>query len=339
MARNCGESIDSPPPMPGSDAKSAPPKQSLKKRGRPTISRGEKCRSAVSFGLLKAEMGGSWAAMEEAYSSEIGALINAKPGQSATSFDVTQSEQRTFLRYGSGYQTPSSGTGSRLAWARKRSTAFAAMFDSVLFDFLDLTEDDEGARVHFACWLWRSTMRVQTEGVAIGSQQTQRQDAFRRRMTVFLQAPRHYGGPPQPKNPLRADLTSFNGKRFDASVIDSFSITQKEAPSWVILPPYQDTQQLRCLSGIEHPDALCIMLMGAKHPGAKPETRGMAIAGCAAWLTRWIRLFPELNKGMLFFFESIALQVDELKPILESLSKKSSTKGIEATYRVGAGGR
>ena len=264
-------------------------------------------------------MATSWAGLEQAYCSESGALFNAHPR-----------EQGTFLRYGSGRQTPRADAKGRLSWAKERSALFAALYDSLLFDFLDMDEDDEGARVQFACWLWRTTILIQAGSTDIHSlhevQQVQLQATFRSRMTTFLQAPRHYGDPLRPKPRIRKALAALHGRSFDASVIENFSITQKTAPSWVIPSPYQDAQQLLHLSSLEHPDALCIMLFGVKHPGTQPGIQELALAGCKAWLTRWIELYPGLGKSLQTFFNVLGSQVEALKPVLALLSEREPCK-------------
>lgn len=297
------------------------------------VSIGKTCRSALSFSLLKADLDMSWVRLEKAYRSGSGALNNAHQREQEAPIDADSKEQRTFLRYGSGRQTPSAGVEGRLAWAKTRSAAFAAMYDSVLFDFLDLAEEDEGARIQFACWLWRTTMGSDSGALDVtlsqGKHQAQlheafrrQQEAFSRQMQAFLQAPRDYGRASRPKPNLRRSLVSLNGRRLDASVIANFSVPQKTAPSWIIPPPYQDVQQLQKLSEVEHPDALCILLFGVKHPGAQPGIRELAIAGCEAWLTRWVDLHLDLveGKGLKVFFAALGTRVNELKPILEFLS-------------------
>lgn len=275
------------------------------------ISRGDMCRSALSFSFLKAEEKTSWAKLEEAYRSKPTALINEQEEPSDADL------HRTFLRYGSGRQTPRAAPDGRLAWSKKRSAAFTAMYESVLFDFLDLQDGDEGARVQFACWLWRTTMRRHQPGFLDAEfLKAHQQEAFRCRMEVFLRAPRHYGERSRNSMKLHKNLASFNGGRFDASVIENFSITQKSAPSWIITPPYQDTQQLHHLSSVEHPDALCIMLFGVKYPGTQPDIQELAVAGCEAWLSRWLARYAGLGKGLLVFFNALGSQVEELKPFL-----------------------
>ena len=252
----------------------------------------------------------SWAKLEAAYHGKPTALINAQEAPGGADL------HRTFLRYGSGRQTPCAEPAGRLAWAKKRSAAFTAMYNSVLFDFLHLQDDDEGARFQFACWLWRTTMRNPAGLHDVEFLQAQQQVAFRSRMQALQQAPRHYGERSQAPAKLPKHLTLLKGRRFDASVIENFSITQKSAPSWVIAPPYQDTQQLHHLSGLEHPDALCIMLFGVKYPGTQPGIRELAVAGCEAWLTRWLTRYTGLGKGLQVFFNALGSQVAELKPFL-----------------------
>lgn len=147
-------------------------------------------------------------------------------------------------------------------------------------------------------------------------------------MTAFLQAPRRYGAPLRPKPRIRKALAALHGRRFDTSVIESFSVAQKAAPSWVIPSPYQDAQQLRYLSSLEHPDALCIMLFGVKHPGTQPGIRELALAGCKAWLARWIELHPGLGKGLQTFFDVLGSQVEALKPVLALLSDREPSKPL-----------
>ena len=290
------------------------------------VSIGKTCRSALSFSLLKADLDVSWVRLEKAYLSESGALNNAHQREQEAPIDADSKEQRTFLRYGSGRQTPSAGVEGRLAWAKTRSAAFAAMYDSVLFDFLDLAEEDEGARIQFACWLWRTTMRSGSEALDATLSPEKReallQEAFKRRIQAFLQAPRGYGSTLQTHPNLHRSLASLNGRRLDAAVIANFSVTQKTAPSWVIPPPYQDVPQLQKLSDVGHPDALCILLFGVKHPGAQPGIREMALTGCEAWLKRLIDRHPDLveGKGLKVFFDTLGSQVNELKPVLELLS-------------------
>lgn len=284
------------------------------------ISIGDVCRSAVSFSLLKAEEKTSWAKLEEAYHGKPTALINAQRAPGGADL------HRTFLRYGSGRQTPCAEPDGRLAWAKKRSAAFTAMYDSVLFDFLDLQEDEEGARVRFACWLWRTTMHHQARFLGAEFLKVQQQEAFRCRMETLLRAARHYGERSQAPARVPKHLALLKGRRFDASVIENFSATQKAAPSWVIAPPYQDTQQLHHLRGIEHPDALCIMLFGVKYPGTQPDIRELALAGCEAWLTRWLTRYPGLGKGLLVFFDTLGSQVEELKPFLASHNEGAPAK-------------
>lgn len=284
------------------------------------VSIGEMCRSALSFSLLKAEEKTSWAKLEEAYHGKPTALINAQGASSGADL------HRTFLRYGSGRQTPCAEPDGRLAWAKKRSAAFTAMYDSVLFDFLDLQEDEEGARVQFACWLWRTTMRNPAGLHDVEFLLAQQQVAFRSRMQALLQAPRHYGERSRAPMRLHKHLALFNGRRFDASVVENFSATQKAAPSWVVAPPYQDTQQLHHLSGLEHPDALCIMLFGVRYPGTQPGVRELALAGCEAWLRRWLTRYPGLGKGLRVFFDTLGSQVEELKPFLASHPERAHAK-------------
>lgn len=280
------------------------------------VSIGEMCRSALSFSLLKAEEKTSWAKLEEAYHGKPTAIINAQRAPGGADL------HRTFLRYGSGRQTPCAELGGRLAWAKKRSAAFRAMYDSVLFDFLDLQEDDEGARFQFACWLWRTTMRNPAGLHGVEFLQAQQQVAFRFRMESLLKAPRHYGEHSRAPARIAMHLAVHDGRRFDASVIANFSATQKSAPSWVIAPPYQDTQQLHHLSSVEHPDALCIMLFGVKYPGTQPGIQELAVAGCEAWLTRWLARYAGLGKGLQVFFDALGSQVEELKPFLASHSER-----------------
>lgn len=281
-------------------------------------SRGEACRSALAFSLLKGEMDMSWTKLEDAYRGRSTTLNNAHQVGLAASFNDNPKEQGTFLRYGSGRQTPRANHEGRLAWAKERSTAFTAMYDSVLFDFLDLETDEEGARIQFACWLWRTTICYQS-----GLPEAQHQRAFRCRMEVLLQAQNHYGEQVLVRSRLRKNLATINGRRFDTSVIESFSATQKSAPSWVITTPYQDRQQLHHLSNLEHPDALCIMLFGVKYPGGRPDIRELALAGSVAWLTRWLKRYPRLGKGLRVFFDALGAQVEELKPFLASLGEFS----------------
>lgn len=200
----------------------------------------------------------------------------------------------------------------------RHSAVFTAMYDSILFDFLDLETDEKGARIQFACWLWRTTICYQSE-----HPEAQQQQAFRCRMEELLQAPRHYGEREQVRIKLGKNLATINGRRFNASVTESFSATQKSAPSWVIATPYQDRQQLHHLSNLEHPDALCIMLFGVKYPGAQPGIRELAVAGCEAWVTRWLMRYPGLGKGLQVFFDALGAQVGELKPFLASLGEFS----------------
>lgn len=310
MARKLRELINSPPPNHISRATPEVLRVPLKKRGRPTVSRGERCRSALSFSLFKVEEKTSWAKLEETYHGNPTALNNAQGEPDGADL------HRTFLRYGSGRQTPCAEPDGRLEWAKKRSAAFTAMYDSVLFDFLDLQEDDEGARVQFACWLWRTTMHNRAELRDVEFLHTPPQVAFRCQMKALLQAPRHYGKRSQVPARLPKHLALLNGRRFDASVIENFSVTQKSAPSWVIAPPYQDAQQLQHLRCLEHPDALCIMLFGVMYPGTQPGVRELAIAGCEAWLTRWLARYPGLGKGLQVFFNVLGSQVNELKPFL-----------------------
>lgn len=258
----------------------------------------------------------SWAKLEDAYRGQSTALNNAHQMGLAASFNENPKEQDTFLRYGSGRQTPRTSAEGRLAWAKKHSAEFTAMYDSVLFDFLDLKEDEEGARVQFACWLWRTTMRHQTGFLDVEFPKAQQQEAFRCRMEALLRAPRHYDERSRAPTRLYKNLVLLNGRRFDASVVENFSPTQKAAPSWVIVPPYQDPQQLRHLSGLEHPDALCIMLFGVKYPGRQPGVRELALIGCEAWLTRWLKQYAGLGKGLQVFFRVLGARVEELKPFL-----------------------
>jgi hypothetical protein len=83
---------------------------------------------------------------------------------------------------------------------------------------------------------------------------------------------------------------------------------------------------LRNLSALQHPDALCIMLFGVKHPGPHPGIRELALAGCEAWLKRWIALHPALGKGMQIFFDALGSQVVELKAVLPLLSGQKPVK-------------
>lgn len=326
MARKYRKLINSPPPKHDTGINQDVPLGSLQRRGRPMVSIGETCRSALSFSLLKIHLKASWTDLELAYHDESSALFNAQSTDSGASFNADPKEQRTFLRYGSGHQTPSAGAQGRLTWAKKNSGSFAAMYDSVLFDFLDLAEEDEGARIQFACWLWRTTMLPQAgqldTTLLLEERQAQLQKAFTGKMQAFLRAPRDYGRTSQPKPNLRRSLALLNGRRLDASVVANFSVTQKTAPSWVIPPPYQDVPQLHKLCDVEHPDALCILLFGVKHPGAQPGIRELALAGCEAWLTRWVHHHPDLvgGKGLKVFFDVLGTQVNELKPRLELLS-------------------
>lgn len=318
MPRKCLELINSPPPNPEIELGLEATITLSKKQGRPKTSRGEACRSALSFSLLKAEMELSWSGLEDAYRDRSDTLNNVDQGASTEPANENLKEQGTFLRYGSGRQTPRAIAEGRLDWAKKRSAAFTAMYDSVLFDFLDLKEDEEGARVQFACWLWRTTICHQS-----GLPAALHQPKFNRRMEELLQAPRHYGEKELVRIRVRKKLPTINGRRFDASVIESFSATQKSAPSWVITTPYQDRQQLHHLSNLEHPDALCIMLFGVKYPGGRPDIRELALAGSEAWLTRWLKRYPRLGKGLRVFFDALGAQVEELKPFLASLGEFS----------------
>lgn len=263
----------------------------------------------------------SWSGLEGAYRDRSDTLNNVDQGASTEPANENLKEQGTFLRYGSGRQTPRAIAEGRLDWAKKRSAAFTAMYDSVLFDFLDLKEDEEGARVQFACWLWRTTICHQS-----GLPAALHQPKFNRRMEELLQAPRHYGEKELVRIRVRKKLPTINGRRFDASVIEHFSSIQKSAPSWIITTPYHDQQQLHHLSYLQHPDALCIMLFGVKYPGAQPGIRELAVAGCEAWLTRWLMRYPGLGKGLQLFLDTLGAQIEELKPFLASHSERAFAK-------------
>lgn len=314
MAKKGSDMTNSPPqrrkPKAGIKELIGPPRR----RGRPSISRGERCRTMLSFSLLKAELGASLTALEQAYRDDTGALNNAPVAES-----------KTFSRYMNGHQTPRPSEDERLAWAKKRSEAFVAMHDSPIFDFLDMDEDGEGARIQFACWLWRTTTLTDFGGdFPREPLHAYACNAFRNRMTTFLQAPRSYGDSKPPEKMTHQSNLQHIGKRFYASVVESFSITQKTAPSWFIPPPYQDGKQLRILSSLTHPDALCIMLFGVKHPGPKPGIRELAIESCEVWLRRWIALHPELGKGLQIFLALLGAQVVELLPVIASLKAKEN---------------
>lgn len=269
----------------------------------------------------------SWRKLEEAYLGRSTTLNNAHPKNSATEDPSEKlNEDNAFLRYGSGRQTPRGNDSERLVWAKERSVVFTEVYDSVLFDFLDLDESDENARIQFACWLWRTTIRQETGPLDAQSLKTSQQWKFHSRMQTFTTAPRHYGECSLANAKPQKNLPSFNGRQFDSSVIKSFSATQRSAPSWVIPAPYQDGQQLKQLYELNHPDALCIMLFGVKYPGAQPGIRELAVAGCEAWLTRWLMLYPELGKGLQVFFDTLGSQVEELKLFLAQYSEKASPK-------------
>lgn len=326
MAKNSDGLNNSPPPLQPSTGRIEERTKPSIRRGRPTTSRGEKCRSALSFSLLKINLDMSWRDLEAAYLGQSTALNNAPQSKQATCFHGNLNEQGTFLRYGSGRQTPRGNNSERLVWAKKHSVVFAEMYDSVLFDFLDLDANDESARIQFACWLWRTTIRQEAGPLDAQSLQTSQQRKFHSRMHMFAIAPRHYGECLIEKATPKKNQPSFNGRKFDPSVIKSFSSTQRSAPSWVIPPPYQDTQQLKELIELDHPDALCIMLFGVKFPGTQPDIRELAIEGCETWLARWLMRYPGLGKGLQVFFDTLGSQVEELKPFFASYSTRMFAK-------------
>ncbi|WP_312567847.1 hypothetical protein [Comamonas sp.] len=326
MAKNSDDLNNSPPLLQPSTDRIEEHNKPLKRRGRPTTSRGEKCRSALSFSLLKIDLKMSWRDLEAAYLGQSTTLNNALQNKQVTGFHGNLNEQGTFLRYGSGRQTPRGNDSERLVWAKKHSVVFTEMYDSVLFDFLDLDANDESARIQFACWLWRTTIRQEAGPLDAQSLKTSQQWNFHRRMQTFTTTPRHYGECSVVNAKQLKSLPSFHGRKFDPSVIKSFSPTQRSAPSWVIPPPYQDAQQLKELIELDHPDALCIMLLGVKYPGTQPDIRELAIEGCETWLARWLMRYPGLGKGLQVFFDTLGSQVEELKPFFASYSTRMFAK-------------
>lgn len=326
MAKNSDDLNNSPPPLQPSTGRIEERTKPSKRRGRPTTSRGEKCRSALSFSLLKIDLDLSWRNLEAAYLGQSTALNNATQSKQVACFHENLNEHGTFLRYGSGRQTPRSNESPRLIWAKKHSVVFAEMYDSVLFDFLDLDGNAESARIQFACWLWRTTIRQESGPLDAQSLKTIQQWKFHGRMQTLKTAPRHYGEHSFADVKPLTRAPSFDGRKFDCSVIKSFCPTQRSAPSWVIPPPYQDAHQLKKLMEQDHPDALCIMLFGVKYPGTQPGIKELAIAGCETWLARWLSRYPGLGKGLQVFFDTLGSQVEELKPFFDSCSKQMFAK-------------
>jgi len=268
----------------------------------------------------------SWRDLEAAYLGQSTTLNNALPNKQVAGFHGNLNEQRTFLRYGSGRQTPRGNDSKRLVWAKKHSAVFAEMYDSVLFDFLDLDANDESARIQFACWLWRTTIRRDTDPLDAPIRQISQQVRFDSRMQSFVRAPRHYAerSLTNAKPPKR--LPSFDGRQFDYSVIKDFCRLQRSVPAWVLPPPYQDAQQLERLMELSHPDALCILLFGVKYPGTEPGIKEFALEGCEKWLARWLIRYTGLGKGLQVFFDTLGSQVEELKPFLTQHSEQTFTR-------------
>lgn len=261
----------------------------------------------LSFGVLKDDLRLSYPALEQAFRAGESTLINASPAK----------DSKTFQRYVKGKMKPRTGE-MRLAWALEKSATFAALHRSPLFDLLDLDLNEEDARDQFACWLWRTTIPDQIAARWGGRRPTDErsQRGFKDQMTTFLQAPRHYGE--QERNEFNIDkkLTEFRGKCFASTVVDGIDQLHKTSPARAIPAPYQMEPELRRLIELDHPDALCIMLLGVKHPGPMPGIRVLATQGCAIWLTRWHTRYPERVKDMRQFLIELGDKDDSIKHVI-----------------------
>lgn len=258
-------------------------------RGRPPISRVDKCKVTLSFRFLKAELMMSWAELEMAYSKETSALFNALPA-----------EQRTFLRYGNSKQTPRDSDDGRLAWARQRSQSFSEMYDSPLFELLQMNEDSQGLRKQFTRWL-RTAVNYQKFDVPT------------------LESMRQALGSGHANKVLEEVIASRNGKKLNQQVIDTFTHLQKTTQSLVIPAPYHEFEQLKKLSDILHLDALCVILLGVKDPGSSPEIRKFSLQIFEIWLKKWLDANPKPGNVRDIFLDTLSAQINELKPIIAPL--------------------
>lgn len=267
----------------------------------------------LSFGVLKDELGLSYTALEEPFIPVKSASNNAYPA------DPPPKDLKMFQRYVKGKMKPRAGE-VRLAWAIEKSATFAALHSSPLFDLLDLDLNEEEARDQFACWLWRTTIPDQLAARWGGRRPTDErsQRDFKDQMTNFLKAPRHYGE--QERNEIKIDkkLTEFKGKCFASAVVDGIDQLHKTSPARIISAPYQVEAELRRLIGMDHPDALCILLLGVKHPGAMPDIRELATQGCAAWLVRWSARYPDRVKDMRQFLVELDAKDASVGPVIEA---------------------
>lgn len=272
-------------------------------RGRPPFSRVDKCKVTLSFRFLKAELMMSWAELEMAYSKETSALFNALPA-----------EQRTFLRYGNSKQTPRASDDGRLAWARQRSQSFSEMYDSPLFELLEMGEDSQVLRKQFTRWL-RTTVNYQ------------KFDA------PTLESMRQVLGSDQSghgNKVLEEVIVSRNGKKFNQQVIDTFTNLQKTTQSLAIPAPYHEFEQLKKLSDVLHLDALCVILLGVKDPGSRPGIREFSLQIFEIWLGKWFSANPELENVRDIFLDTLSAQINELKSITAPLKSTFTLTPIDS---------
>ncbi len=308
MARKPTGAIKLPPSPTGIQATHPDLIGPRKPRGRPRTLRGAALRTMLSFGVLKDDLGLSYTALEEVYRSDTG-----------TSFNAPADESNTFKRYVKGNSNPRADEG-RLAWSYGKSNAFAAMHASPLFELLEVAPHAEEARNRFTCWLWRTTVPMQI-GIRYPEQSEEAKESLSRRrfheqMSSFMQAPRTYEGVKETGAVLDPSLIELEGLRFTVSVAEGFDLLHKNSCGRCIPAPYQLERELSRLLSLDHPDALCIMLLGVMHPGPGPAIRELAVQGSAGWLARWAACHPRRCEGMRLLLQALASRNSAIEAVI-----------------------
>ena len=290
-------------------------------KGQPSNSRGETLRAMLSFGVLKDDLGLSYEALETAYRSDKSTLIRESP-----------KESKSFKRYIKGLTSRPRTSDGRLPWALTKSAKFAELYRSPLFDLLDMELNEDDVKDQFTCWLWRAIapcgIAVRLRGRPPSYQVSQRE--FREQMTAFMRAASNYGGQERVNIKIDKSLTEIRGRCFAASVVEVIPLIYKKSTAKVLPAPYQVESVLSRLIEIDHPDALCIMLLGVKSPGSTSGIRELATQGCAAWLLRWATTHPDRNQEMQQFLVELSSKNTEIEPVIATWKNASVMRGINS---------